>query len=583
MTSTNQAVRDIPLGEGGNIEDLLQVTPYVKALENFINDCSTPMTIAIQGDWGTGKTSMMRLLEKSLEVKHFTVWFNTWQYSQFSLGDAISMAFISNVANEIAPDSLRKALEEHLAPFFGKIVPFALRLGVSIGTAGLSNAIAGTGEGKTDANLSQGYPSALEAVQQIGGLKKKMKEAVDARLKEQKDKEKKDTDRVIIFVDDLDRINPERAVELLETIKMFMDVPGVVFVLALDYAVVKRGLRKRFDTDESDLGGRSFFDKIIQLPFTMPTANYKISEYLKALLTQVGFQYNDNDLQIYENLIKHSIGFNPRSAKRLINVIRIHNLVEQAKTNELQIQNLPTDPKVLVYKNRVLFGLVCLQTAFEPAFHVLRNNLSKNTIEDWRNGNFDSITQSSEGRVAELFSEKKAWKFQSFVAALCEAVDKDENGGIDENEISELAGVMKTLAITSITDTAQDTGGLPDYFSLGKMTAGAVLSSVEGSGEDLLSKIALYNNNNRSTRWVRGLLVANLNGTIEDVVPGYKEFGAKDFIENQSLSFIRTNNLYKILQMLLNNKPKIENIRNICEEKHGKTLVKKIWSELETL
>ena len=65
---TIMAVQDIPLGESGAEDqvDQLGVKPYVEALQAFILSCGTPMTVAIQGDWGTGKTSMMRQIEKNI-------------------------------------------------------------------------------------------------------------------------------------------------------------------------------------------------------------------------------------------------------------------------------------------------------------------------------------------------------------------------------------------------------------------------------------------------------------------------------------------------------------------------------------
>jgi predicted KAP-like P-loop ATPase len=53
---------------------------YVDVLTDFIRTCDTPMTIAIQGDWGTGKTSMMNMIQEKLDNKVKSVMFNTWQY-----------------------------------------------------------------------------------------------------------------------------------------------------------------------------------------------------------------------------------------------------------------------------------------------------------------------------------------------------------------------------------------------------------------------------------------------------------------------------------------------------------------------
>jgi uridine kinase len=43
------------------------------------------MTIAIQGDWGSGKTSMMNMIQEQLDDRVVSTWFNTWQYSQFNM------------------------------------------------------------------------------------------------------------------------------------------------------------------------------------------------------------------------------------------------------------------------------------------------------------------------------------------------------------------------------------------------------------------------------------------------------------------------------------------------------------------
>jgi hypothetical protein len=79
--------------------------------------------------------------------------------------------------------------------------------------------------------------------------------------------------RFIIFVDDLDRIRPEKAVSLLEVLKNFMEVKNCVFVLACDYEVIRQGVRLKFGI-EDDEKARAFFDKIIQVPFQMPVSQY---------------------------------------------------------------------------------------------------------------------------------------------------------------------------------------------------------------------------------------------------------------------------------------------------------------------
>ena len=66
------------------------------------------MTIAIQGDWGTGKTSMMNMIQEKLGNKVKSVMFNTWQYSQFNLGDQLPILLINKLVNTLAEDEAAK-------------------------------------------------------------------------------------------------------------------------------------------------------------------------------------------------------------------------------------------------------------------------------------------------------------------------------------------------------------------------------------------------------------------------------------------------------------------------------------------
>ncbi|QOQ87824.1 P-loop NTPase fold protein [Campylobacter corcagiensis] len=92
------AMTDLPADE-----DTLGVKPYIEGLAAFINKCSTPLTIAIQGDWGSGKTSMMGMTRDILNKKIYPVWFNTWQYSQFHLESELTISFMRKY-DEISND-----------------------------------------------------------------------------------------------------------------------------------------------------------------------------------------------------------------------------------------------------------------------------------------------------------------------------------------------------------------------------------------------------------------------------------------------------------------------------------------------
>ncbi len=189
----------------------------------------------------------------------------------------------------------------------------------------------------------------VSLIGQIKMLKEKLEEAVTAKIN------KDHTERLVIFVDDLDRMKPGKAVELLEVLKNFLDINNCVFVLAVDYGVVSRGVKAKYGEDMDELKGRSFFDKIIQLPFNLPVAQYNIEKYLKFL-----FSLEGSEARIYKKLSENSVGTNPRALKRMANTMSLIELVA-TKKKETAIDNLQEF-------RRVLFASLCLQMAYEPVY-----------------------------------------------------------------------------------------------------------------------------------------------------------------------------------------------------------------------
>lgn len=98
----NLGYKDIPVEslEG----DILEVRDYILSLNNFITKCETPMTIAIQGDWGSGKTSIMNMIKKEIGPEVLSVWFNTWQYSQFNMGGMLAVSLLNSIIRAVDGD-----------------------------------------------------------------------------------------------------------------------------------------------------------------------------------------------------------------------------------------------------------------------------------------------------------------------------------------------------------------------------------------------------------------------------------------------------------------------------------------------
>ncbi|MEZ6176813.1 MAG: P-loop NTPase fold protein [Candidatus Scalinduaceae bacterium] len=140
--------------------------------------------------------------------------------------------------------------------------------------------------------------------------------------------------RIVVFVDDLDRCLPDKAVELLEAIKLFLNIEGYLFVIGVDREVVKKGISYRYrhfeynneeKKDNFIISPEDYLDKMIQLPLELPVIEQgRKKTFIKSLMGKSDDFKEHSDLIIYAG-----IGENPRSLKRFINLLAFNvNLAE---------------------------------------------------------------------------------------------------------------------------------------------------------------------------------------------------------------------------------------------------------------
>lgn len=394
--------------------DAFQIESYINGLCDFITTCTAPMTISIQGDWGTGKTSIMQMVRDRLSPNICKVWFNTWQFSQFNMGEQLPILFMSKLISEIEDN--KDASKSKTKEILGKV----LRVSAGMVAGHLSNGTMSTDD--FGGLLSTNFLDEFER------LKEEFQKLINSKAKGENDK-------VVIFVDDLDRLAPGRAVELLEVLKIFLDCEKCVFVLAIDYDVVSRGVKEKYGSDFGDEKGRSFFDKIIQVPFKMPVASYNISNYVKKCFEDIGISVSDEKISCYKDLINHSIGNNPRSMKRLFNSYLL--------LNKITVEDL-----LATEKNKLLlFAILCMQSSYEVIYNYIVNNrfdIEKEFLQD--------LTQSENPLFQQLeMEEKKITKFVVFARDLLKliVIDSNKSIDIDENELEDFKNVLNFSTITS--------------------------------------------------------------------------------------------------------------------------------------
>jgi len=365
MASKHPILTDSPAPQ-----DALDFQPYIDSLADLMADpaTSTPITIGVFGQWGSGKTTLMKLIQKQVDARQYkTVWFNAWKYEREAL--ALWRVLILRTLDALRPRDGHGNLyaPEQLGEKDQKLVKELDRLEQSVyrtvewtelgrWTVDWAKALESTGEFAADVALSLvpgGAPlvSALRNLRSAIKGKEDVAPVVEAFQREAQtfrreqlrsveqfiqsfeeliaDHVKSKQQRLVVFVDDLDRCLPERTVEVLEAIKLFLDVEGCIFVLGVDPSKVQEGIRMRYQGKLSEEEGANYLEKIIQLPFILPAID---SGYMRRFVEQLQVDFPKFGCV---DVFAQGMAPNPRQIKRAINIFLLLWKLAQKRALEL--------------------------------------------------------------------------------------------------------------------------------------------------------------------------------------------------------------------------------------------------------
>lgn len=329
--------------------DSLGVGHHVAGLAEFACTCETPLTIALQGDWGSGKTTFLRLLEEELtrtengssasapgRRARAVVTFDAWQAAFAADESATFTALVATISSEIqrtAPPAVMERVTASAERLKACVLSWAPRSGLARHGVELAGNALIPGGGAVASEVWSALLNAggddLPAVTGGALVRRAFHDLIKQRFGAASAAPDGPQERLIIFVDNLDRLRPARAVEIMECLKALLDSTHCVFVVAIDFDVVVQGLSDKYASMDA-AKARAFFDKIIQLPFQIPVNSYQIDGLLLDLMPELRGDANRDTLAQVEAVLDGSVGKNPRAIKRMANSYRLLGYITEA-------------------------------------------------------------------------------------------------------------------------------------------------------------------------------------------------------------------------------------------------------------
>lgn len=412
-------------------QDLLGYQVHADLLKKIIlNDAMLPISIGVFGNWGSGKSSLMLLLQQSLQEwekaqqneQHsiiLQVYFNSWQFESY---DSTKLTMIESILEALDKDiNTRKDVFERADDLLARIN--FLKVGVFILKKAYDNLTPDWMKKwlpkKEDIDKITGkdkYNNLLEDVTK-GNTSKfiaTFRELFEDLVNDMGYK------AVIVYVDDLDRCDPKRIIGCLEAVKLFVNVKKTAFVIGADERIIEYAISQHYPIQmkKEDISSpfSDYLEKLIQLPYKLPRLSDNEQEtyitlllcknhlneihfnqihqkYLEFRKTDKHSKYNIDDIKanIPENqnidfyaveyrlpivpIIKQFLNGNPRQLKRFLNTLYVRQeLADVAGFRDIRPDVLT---KIMVLEYNTLYN-----SRFEELYKLQNENGGVLPLED---------------------------------------------------------------------------------------------------------------------------------------------------------------------------------------------------------
>ena len=265
--------------------DLLFYSPYADTVVKFAKNSElTPLTIGLYGSWGAGKSSLLNMISNKLKgtdtkEKIVCVSLNAWQFEGYEDAKIALMESLLKALNEnktftkkvgekikqlikridyikLGKNAVKKGLPYALGILTGNPLPIALNLSADL--AGSDNVVEKISRFKDEYVKPPKDDSEIENI-------RKFREEFEEMLEDVSE-----IDNLTVIIDDLDRCTPDRIIDTLEAIKLFLSVKKTTFIIAVDQRIIEYAVKTKYKEIDGYEISSDYIEKIMKLQIKIP-------------------------------------------------------------------------------------------------------------------------------------------------------------------------------------------------------------------------------------------------------------------------------------------------------------------------
>ena len=401
--------------------DYLNFDYLIDAVKSIAMDAKlTPSTIGVYGDWGSGKSSLMQMVEEKIKAEHkedaCCIRFNGWLFEGYE--DA-KTAFCGSILDALRtektiPAQVKTRITKLLKKVDGKKI---LMKGGSVAldillTGGLGSITNLTIDAITNALKDKLSNATSDDIKEVlkGVLTENKNQSTsnrnDIKIFQEEFKKILDESKIehlVIFVDELDRCTPDTVLDIFAAMRLFLFVEKTSFIIGADSRLIDYAIKTRYQNipgNDLDIS-KEYLEKLVQYPVTIPKLDeLELERYLTCLLLETEIEdiaecirgevlyepinqdnliskHGEKEEQIKEALLLSRIvspilaarlNGNPRQCKRFLNTLFMR--VQMAESRAVTLD-----------KN-ILAKLMLLEYFKEPMYAEVMNPNNKKAFED---------------------------------------------------------------------------------------------------------------------------------------------------------------------------------------------------------